>query len=338
MLNFAIIGFGGLGKLHFSGVEELNRRLGNQLNLVALCDIDPEQFTKQTETNLGTGETNLDLSAYRLYTDAKEMLDKEKLDFVITALPTYIHAEIAIMAMDRGIHVFSEKPMALTLPEAEAMIEAKNRNGVKLMIGQVQRYCLNYVLIKEWLDSGKYGKLRRAHFNKISPEVTWSWRNWMLDEKNSGGAALDLHVHDVDSINWTFGAPKAVTAAACDFKTGHETISTIYHYDDGTLITANADWGMPSCYTFEEEFSVRFDKATLVQYPTVLKVYPEDGEPYEYQVPEHLCYVDEVEDFIRCILEDRESEINPPESSLVSLKIALAEKLSARRGSKKIYL
>ncbi len=337
MLNCAIIGFGGLGKLHFSGLPELSKRVGG-VNLVAICDIDPDQFTKQTETNLGTGETNLDLSAYRLYTDAKELLDNEKLDFVITALPTYIHAEIAVMAMDRGIHVFSEKPMALTLEQAQSMIDAKNKNNVKLMIGQVQRYCLNYVLIKEWLDSGKYGKLIRAHFNKVSPEVTWSWKDWMLDEAKSGGAALDLHVHDVDSINWTFGAPKAVTSATCDHKTRHETISTIYHYDNGTLVTALADWGMPSCYTFEEEFSVRFEKASIVQYPTVLKVYPEDGEPYEYTVRDHLCYVDELEDFVKCILEDRESEINPPESSLITLKIALAEKQSADLGCKTVYI
>ena len=152
--------------------------------------------------------------------------------------------------------------------------------------------------------------------------------------------AIDLHIHDVDLIRFLMGGdPDAINSTV--HTSPDETIDHVwscYKYGDAT-VSCEASWDYPASMPFDAGFRVRFEKATVLSAPDrKVMVYPEDGEPYEYQVPEHLCYVDEVEDFIRCILEDRESEINPPESSLVSLKIALAEKLSANRGSKKIYL
>ena len=139
MLKFAQIGFGGLGKVHYNNIAAVTEKTG-EIELAALCDIDENQFKRQTETNLGKNEVSLDFSGIHLYTDYKEMLEKEELDFVITALPTYLHAEVAIYALEKGNHVFSEKPMALRVEDCEAMIEASRRNNVKLMIGQCLRF------------------------------------------------------------------------------------------------------------------------------------------------------------------------------------------------------
>ncbi|MBQ4087461.1 MAG: Gfo/Idh/MocA family oxidoreductase, partial [Clostridia bacterium] len=81
-------------------------------------------FTTNVATNLGEDNSSLDLSAFNLYTDYQEMLDKEDLDFVVAAVPTYLHDVIAIDVMNRGIHMFSEKPMAISLEKGKAMLEA----------------------------------------------------------------------------------------------------------------------------------------------------------------------------------------------------------------------
>ena len=329
-MDFAIIGFGGLGKVHYGNVAEITKRV-KDIRLVALCDVEESAFHVQTSTNLGENSAELELSAYHLYKDVEELFAKERLDFVITALPTYLHEKIAVMAMERGIHVFSEKPMALTLEQGENMLRVARKNHVKLMIGQCVRYFPEYVALKELIDSKKYGNVIRADFSRISPSATWSWQNWMMDEAKSGGAALDLHVHDVDFIHWTFGVPKAVTSFATNYKSKHESISTRYHYDS-MVVTAVGDWGMPGCFPFTQGFTVRFEKATVMRLENGLKLYPEEGEAGIIEVPAGNGHAEEIVDFINCIRENRESTVNPPEASLQSIKIAIAEKVSADTG------
>ena len=118
MLNYAIVGLGGLGKVHFANANELSK-IYSDVKLVAICDVNEETFTNKTATNLGEDNSERSFSAYNLYTDIKVMLEKEKLDFIISAVPSYLHEEIAIMAMEKGIHVFSEKPIALSLEQGK---------------------------------------------------------------------------------------------------------------------------------------------------------------------------------------------------------------------------
>jgi len=329
-MNFAIIGFGGLGKVHFRNLTEISKRV-EDVKLVAICDIDERAFRTKTRINLENHEGGYDLADYHLYTDVEELFQKEQLDFVITALPTYLHAGIAVMAMERGIHVFSEKPMALNAEQALLMLRAAKENRRKLMIGQCVRYFPEYVKLKEYVDSKQFGKVIRADFFRISPTIKWSSNDWMLDETQSGGAILDLHVHDVDFIQWVFGMPQAVSAVTTNYKSKHESVSTVYQYDN-MLITATAEWSLPTGFKFSAGFTVRFEKATVVKNAEGFKVYPEEGEPYFLEVPAANGYVEEVVDFIHCIKENKESDINPPEDSLRSLEIALAEKVAADTG------
>lgn len=331
MLKFAIIGFGGLGKSHFHNVSEVTEMVGD-IQLTALCDVEDSAFRTKTDTNLGEDSKETDLSAYHLYNDVEEMLDKEELDFVITALPTVIHEKIAVQVMNRGIHVFSEKPMALTAEQAENMLKAAKDNHVKLMIGQCLRFWPQYQYLKELIDSGKYGKVVRAHFNRISGLPLWSWQHWMEDEKLSGGAALDMHVHDVDFINWAFGLPRWVSSQATDFRADFDSISTLYHYDD-KVVTATCDWGFFKGFPFIANYMVRFEKAGVVMEKGVVTVY-EDDNKFIAEIPEGNSYAREVAEFITCIREDRESTVNPAEASCTSLKLAIAEKVSARTGEK----
>lgn len=330
MLKYAIIGFGGLGKVHFNGTEELNS-IHNDVKLVAICDVNKDAFVSKTSTNLGEDKTELDLSKYNLYPDAKEMLEKEELDFIITAVPTYLHDDIAIMAMEKGTHVFSEKPMALSVERAQSMIDCAKKNNVKLMIGQCLRYSARYNKLKEIIDSGVYGKVIRASFHRISCTPIWGWENWFTDAEKSGGALLDLHVHDVDYINYAFGMPKSVTSMTTSYKTGLDSVVTMYGYDD-KVVTCVGEWGCPAEYGFSSGFFVRMEKATIEVRNGKLMLFTEDGVNEEIVVDKKSDYVNEVADFVNTIKNDSVSEINPPEESLNAIRIALAERESAHRG------
>ncbi len=327
MLKFAQIGFGGLGKVHYKNIETITNEVGD-IKLVALCDVDETQFTRQTETNLGKNDVSLDFSNVNLYTDYKEMIEKEELDFVITALPTYLHAEIAIYAMDKGIHVFSEKPMALNLEDCKAMIEASKRNNVKLMIGQCLRFCPYWRKVKDYVDSGEYGKVIKAEFSRVSAPPVNKWEDWMDDVEKSGGCILDMHVHDADFINFLFGKPKAVSSVVTHYATGYDGVNTNYIYDD-KICVANGDWGYAKSFPFSGAYRFRFEKATVTLWGGPVKVYPDNGEPFEPEIGTGTSYANEIVEFVKCIREDRISEINPPESSMQTIEIVLKEREAA---------
>jgi len=328
MLHCGIIGLGGLGKVHFKNLSEMGKKdIG--VKIVALCDVEEKKITEKVNINLGEDKSEIDPAQYSIYTDAEKMLKNEKLDFVVTALPTYLHADIAVMALDHGLHVFSEKPMALTVEEGQRMLDASKRNGKLLMIGQCLRYWPEYRKLKQIIDDGEFGKVIRAEFSRYSSLPVWSWQNWYLDEKKSGGAALDLHVHDVDTVNWLFGAPASVFSSATHNRAPYDSISTIYQYPDKTVCTV-ADWGAHKL-PFSMEFMVRLEQAVVTKDKQGFSIFTKD-EILKPEIEKGDAYYNEIFDFIRCINENQPIKTNPPESSMLSLKIALAEKESARAG------
>ena len=336
MMNFAIIGFGGLGKVHFRNIEEVTKVVGD-IKLVAICDIEESAFTSVVKTNI-SADGGIDLSAYNLYTDLEEMLNKEKLDFVITALPTYVHEKIAVQVMERGIHVFSEKPMAISPEQAQNMIDVAKKNNVKLMIGQCLRYFPSYRALKELIDTKEYGEVKYANFTRLSMLPKWSWNNWFQKEELSGGVTLDLHVHDLDFINYAFGKPESVYTKASTNFMNNDTVVTHYNYAGGALITATASWAMQTQFPFTAEFIVAFEKATVESRRGKTMIYTEteakelDQSIEKLGLPTENGYSNEVIDFINCIRNDSISVANPPESSKLTIDIAYAEKKSAAEG------
>lgn len=143
----------------------------------------------------------------KVYADHKEMLAAEKPDAVSVCTPNAYHAPISIDAANAGAHVLCEKPMAVSADEADAMIEAAKRNGVKLMIGHNQRFMPPHVKAKEILKTGKLGKVLtfRTSFGHPGPE-SWSIEGkggWFFQKpKAYVGAMGDLGVHKADLIRW----------------------------------------------------------------------------------------------------------------------------------------
>ena len=116
-----------------------------QTQLVALCDVRPEMMEEFPEQ--------------RHYTDFVEMLEKEDLDILDICLPTNLHVDYAVQALEKGIHVICEKPISLKEEDVVRAYDAAKRNGVCFMIAQVLRFWPEYEFLKSVVDSRRYGKL-----------------------------------------------------------------------------------------------------------------------------------------------------------------------------------
>lgn len=328
MLRVGIVGAGFMGQMHANVYSYLPN-----VKLVGVADIVREKAEK-----LASGKGAVGYSSF------EEMLDEAELDLVDICLPTYLHCEYTVKAALAGKHVFCEKPMAMSLAEADKMIEATNRAGVKFMIGQCVRFWPEYMKLKELLDSGELGRITSASFWRLSATPTWSWENWLMDPKKSGSALLDLHIHDVDFINYVFGEPRGVhSTGSCDDR-GWNHVFTHYDYEDFACISEGA-WDMPPGYPFTAAFRVVGEQASVELHPGEnggLFVYPQNADAYRVDVPKPSLetgesqgnisdlggYFNELQYFVKCIERDEYPGVVTPKDARNSVKMVLAEQKS----------
>ncbi|MBQ6824253.1 MAG: Gfo/Idh/MocA family oxidoreductase [Clostridia bacterium] len=332
MLKVAILGYGGIARAHRKGYEELAER-NAPVELVALCDIDPAQFEKTVAINQGA-EVGTQ-KEYRTYTDLEEMLAKEELDVIDICLPTYLHCEYACKLLRRGYHVQCEKPMGLNAEQCAEMIKTAEESGKKLMIGMCLRFDGLYLALKELIDSGKYGRVESAYFERLSAMPRWGFDGWFHDYERCGGVGMDLHIHDVDMIRFLFGEPKAVTAVANDVRTKFTTMHSRFHYDD-ILVTAIADWGQSNSTKFRANCRINLERATIeVGHKGGITVYPDDGEPFTTSgIAKSGHMAEESLYFARTILGEIENDRNTLESAAQTVNLVKKLVESAENGGK----
>ena len=145
------------------------------------------------------------------------------------------------------------------------MITEAKRSGKTLQIGHCVRFWPEYAKAKQIVDSGEYGKVIAAIFQRLGSAPTWSKDNWFMDEKRSGGVALDLHIHDTDFVQYLFGMPCAVSSFGAKGLSGELLhIVTRYLYDDDKVVIAEGSWAMMPSFGFEMSFNIMTEKATIV--------------------------------------------------------------------------
>jgi len=225
--------------------------------------------------------------------------------------------------------------MALNVEDCERMIAEAGRSGKVLQIGHCVRFWPEYAKAKEIVDSGEYGKVIAATFQRLGAAPTWSIDNWFLDEKRSGGVALDLHIHDTDFVQYLFGVPRAV----CSFGAkgpggGLVHIVTQYLYGDDKVVTAEGGWAMMPTFGFEMSFNIVLEKATLVYDLTrepAFRVCPAGGEAFTPEVQEGDGWFLEIAHFAKAVRGEKVEEITTLEQSRDSVRIVAAEKESAAK-------
>jgi len=335
MLRIGIVGWGFMGKMHFRCYKS-----DTNVEVTAICDADAKQLQNSSGVsgNISGAEDDLDLSNIALYSDLSKMLAEEKLDALSIASPTFLHASQTIEALNAGVHVFCEKPMALNSGDCREMAEVGKQSGKTLQIGHCIRFWPEYVQAKEIIDSQKYGKVLAATFQRLSLTPTWSWDNCFLDGKRSGGAMLDLHIHDTDYVQYVFGMPKEVFSRGVIGPSGEfDHTVTQYFYGNDCVITAEGGWIMAPGFGFEMSFKIMLEKVTLVyssaQEPT-FRIFPIDGEAIIPEIPTGDGYSFEIQHFVDTLSGESVQSIITPEQSGDSVKIIEAEKKSILNNDK----
>jgi predicted dehydrogenase len=335
MIRVGITGLGFMGKMHFKCYKALP-----DVKVAAICDIDKNKLTGAAGAagNIGGAAEPLDLTGVELYTSFNKMLAEAKLDAVSITLPTYLHTGHTIKALEGGVNVLCEKPMAMNIGQCKRMIDAAQKNGKILQVGHCIRFWPEYVKTKEIIDSGEYGQMLAATFQRLSLTPTWSWDNWLLTGKRSGGAIFDLHVHDSDFVQYVFGMPAAVFSRAKKGPSGDfDHVVTQYIYADDRVITAEGGFVMTPSFGFEMSFNIIFEKATIVYDCTrtpAFKICPEKGDAFTPQVEPGDGWSRELAHFAKAVAGEKVPQITTPAQSLDSVKLILAEKRSAKTGKK----
>lgn len=329
MINVGIVGLGFMGKMHFRCYQALK-----DVQIVAVCDTDPQKLQGGAGEagNVAGAEQPLDLTGVKTYTDFDAMLSDVRLDVVSIALPTYLHREYTIRALEAELNVLCEKPMALDLEQCDAMIAAAEKSGKILQVGHCIRFWPQYAETKRIIDSGRYGNVKAASFRRLSLTPTWSWQNWILKEEKSGGAILDLHIHDADFIHYLFGLPKSVFSRSAQGPGGCDHVITTYAYDDAKAVTAEGGWIMTNTFGFEMSFNIVLEKAVIVFDITrdpLFKVCPEDGDTFTPEVAPGDGYSIEIAHFVDKISGRSAESILTPHQSRESVRLVLKEKESA---------
>ncbi|WP_339242963.1 Gfo/Idh/MocA family oxidoreductase [Paenibacillus sp. FSL F4-0243] len=336
MLKIGLIGFGFMGRMHFDNYVRLTEE-GHPIALKAICDLRIEELKDgKADGNMSTAREVYDLTAYSLYDDLEKMIANEELDMIDIAVPTYLHAEMACSLLERGYHVFCEKPMARTSVEAQKMVDAAERSGKKLMIGQCLRFWPGYEYLKEVVETEQFGKVTEGYFYRGSGAP----KDWFLDEKLSGGCIVDMHIHDTDMINYLFGRPDKVSTLGRNVLpgSGYDIASTHYFYKDAKVINAQVDWTLEGDFGFYMGYRVNFERGNIVFDGSGVKVNPNDGAGFTVELSPDAGYYRELVYFLDAIIQDKPIIICTPESAAESLEIIEAEVQSANAEGEWIVL
>ena len=260
MLKIGLIGCGFMGAMHANCYKNIEGA-----EVVAFADIRREKAEILAK---GTNAV--------IYGDGKELIENANVDVIDICLPTFLHAEYALLAMEKAGYVFVEKPVALTAEEGEMMLTKSKETGCQLQIGQVIRFWDEYVELRKIIESGKYGRVVNANFRRISPRPDWGWKNWLLDAKLSGGAAQDLHIHDIDYVLSLFGKPNTFYSIKNSVGEKNSYVNTIMTYD-GFVVGVEGTWDLPVSHPFEATFRVVFEKAVVENAGGKFMLYTADG-------------------------------------------------------------
>jgi predicted dehydrogenase len=260
MLKVGLIGCGFMGSMHANCYKNIEG-----VRLVALADLRSE---KAEELAKGTDAA--------IFSDGMDLIAEADVDIIDICLPTYLHAEYALAAMDKAKYVFVEKPVALTVEEGRRLIEKSKATGCQVQVGQVIRFWDEYVALKKIIASGEYGKVINANFRRISPRPEWGWQNWLLDTKLSGGAGQDLHIHDVDYVLSIFGRPESFYSIRNTRGVKNDYVNTLMQYKDFS-VGVEGTWGLPESYPFTATFRVVFENAVVENAGGKFLCYDKDG-------------------------------------------------------------
>ncbi|MDR6125081.1 UDP-N-acetylglucosamine 3-dehydrogenase [Bacillus sp. SLBN-46] len=325
-LRVAVIGCGSIAQHRHLPEYKANKHV----ELVAVCDINEER-AKEVAEKFGA----------KAYTSYEELLNAGGVDAVSVCTPNYLHAPISIAALQAGVHVLCEKPMATSKQEAEAMIAAAKECGKKLMIAHNQRFVPSHQKARKLIESGEIGKIYsfRTAFGHGGPEG-WSVdgkESWFFQkEKAFVGAMGDLGVHKTDLLRYLLGEEivevgSFVETSAKEFADVDDNAVCILKTESGIIGTLAASWAYVSK---EDNSTIIYGEKAILRLeddPVNSLVFQyKNGEVVNYQLGRIQSNEDGgqnnsrvIDLFVNAVVTNQEPPV-PGEEGMKSLNVILA--------------
>ena len=234
--------------------------------MTALCSSNKARLAGDwtgIQGNFGPRGTHMDLSPHARYEKFDEMLADPGVDLVDLCVPNDAHAPMAIRALEAGKHVLVEKPISLSLADADRMLAAAKASGRLLMVAQVLQFFPEFAFLLDAVKSGRYGKLQAAHFTRVISRPDWS--SAIGDADKNGGPAIDLHIHDTHFVGLLCGVPSAVhSRGTFDGDTvNYLTTQYLYEGSSGPAVSAVSGALVQKSRPFAHGFEAYLEGATI---------------------------------------------------------------------------
>ncbi len=250
-LRVAVIGTGNRGAFLLGHLLELS---GAQV--VAVCDILPDRADRAATMVAKKG------GQARTFTDYRRLLDEVKdLDAVVQATPDFTHREVDIAVLERGLHLYAEKPLALTVEDCRAVRDAARRAKGIMQVGFQLRHDPARAAAMRWIRDGKAGRVLQCHGMRHGGDLPRDIP-WYFDKTKCGDIVVDQGIHILDLFRWAIGRPPARcygeggTALFVDDPPGRTVMdhySAIFEFDGGEQINFSHHYFDPPGFTGIQE-------------------------------------------------------------------------------------
>jgi UDP-N-acetylglucosamine 3-dehydrogenase len=224
VIRAGVVGAGAMGRHHARVYSELDG-----VELVGVADTDERRRT-QVAGRVGA----------RAYDSYQRLFAEAKLDVVSIAVPTSLHHEAVVCAFEHGVHVLVEKPIAVSVGDAMDLIERRERNGLTLAVGHIERHNPAVIELSRRLREGELGRIFQVHARRMSPFPTYV---------RDVGVTLDLATHEIDIIRSLVGAPLLRLYAETSrnvHATQDDSLVSTFRFKNGVIGSLNANWVTPS--------------------------------------------------------------------------------------------
>ena len=330
-----IVGLGFMAATHLKAYRKIDG-----CRVAALCNPSGRNLDGDFSTvtgNLGSGEPlKLDMTEVKAYRNFADLLAQSAVQVIDICAPTHAHPELAVAALSAGKHVICEKPLARTAREARQIAEVAASAGRILIPAMCLRFWPEWVWLKQAIDTKAYGKILAARFRRVAQPPPWG-QKFFLDGKLSGGALLDLHIHDTDFIQFCFGRPLSL------FSTGFSKVSgaidhvvTQYQLASGAAVSAEGSWAMTEGFGFQMAYTAIFEHATadydIARGADALKLFEKGKDPRTLHLNGQDGYFGELSYLFECVRSSRPPSTVTPQDGVSAVEICEAEERSVNSG------
>jgi predicted dehydrogenase len=268
----------------------------------------------------------------KVYQDVFKMIDDAEIDIVDICLPTFLHTEYAVYALNKNKNVLLEKPISLSLNDALSIKHAAEKSKSKFMIAHVLRFCPQYKAIKQTVNEiNSIERIKEVFALRFNEEPLWSEGTWIMDEKLSGGLIIDLMIHDIDFVMWTFGKIKKVYCNAIYNKNDYAIqVMANLKMNNGTTVYVEGGYLNPSGVGLSTQMRIYGENYLLQYYSSNNEINLTKKNNLVSKVPVfgNDGYFEEINYFINCINENKVPEIITTQDAIDTLNICLAMKQS----------